>query len=86
MPAEQWKPAQLVIELDVFLPTALIVAVLALWSELSFVRIVGLVAGDAGCRDFHTVQIAGMAPGAFGCAVCAVERELRRFVVVERHR
>lgn len=86
MPAEQWKPAQLVIELDVFLPTALIVAALALWSELSFVRIVGLVAGDAGRRDFHTVQIARMAPGAFGCTVCAIQRELGRFVVIERHR
>lgn len=74
------------IEVDIPLPTRLVVTALALRPELPLVRIVRLVACRACGANFDTIDIAGMTTTTFGAAVCAVERELRRLVVIESHR
>src|SRR5689334_9516266 len=83
MPAEQRKVGARVVEAGL-LPGLLDVAAVAFRSELPFVLVVLLVAGDARALQLVAIQVARMAAVAFHLPVLAAQRILGLRVVVER--
>lgn len=81
--SDQGKSRQIVIERNLLQPLRFVVTTLTARAELAFVRIVGLVAGNAGYRELVLIEVTLVTAGAFDRRVCALEREFRRFCMVE---
>ncbi len=73
--SEQREAREIVIVGHLFAPGGLVMALLAVHPELAFVRVVFLVAGNAGCSKLVAVEIASMAALAFDTRMRAVKRK-----------
>jgi hypothetical protein len=76
MPPKQREAGQIVIERHLQAPGILIVALLAVGPELTFVRVVLFVARDTGHCELIAVKIAFVAAVAADARVLAAQREL----------
>jgi hypothetical protein len=85
MAAEQRKSRKVVIERDRLAPVGIPMTLLAAGSQLAFVGIVLLVAGDAACCQFVAKEIAGVAQVAFDPGVATAQRK-SRLVMIEPNR
>jgi hypothetical protein len=85
MQADERKPRQLVVECHFLAPIGFLVALPAVVSELTFVRIVLAVAGYASGRQLVPVDVARMTRFAFDTHVSTAQRKLGGRVVIEAH-
>ena len=71
--SDKWKPGQIMIEGDLLAPARFGVTRLAFFPELTLMRIVVLVAGDAGRTELVLIEIAFVAGVAFDLLVLSFE-------------
>lgn len=86
MQSDQWEPRQIMIEDDLLPPARLLVALLAIAAQLTPVRIILAMAGDARHGQFIAIQVAGVALLALELGVAAAQRKLGCLVVVKADR
>ena len=83
--ADQRKTAQVMIELNAFLPPRFVMAHLAINTDLPLMHIPRLVAGVTDFINFHVQGRRFMASITLGLAMPARQLEMRIAIMVERH-
>lgn len=83
---EKGEMRQIVVERYLLAPAVFVVAPLATRAQLTFVRIIFLVAGNASGGGFVAVKIALVTAIAFCLGVGATTREFRLLLVIEEDR
>jgi hypothetical protein len=79
--AYKGKAGSIVIECDILAPVKVVMTTLAAITELSFVRILLLMTGDARCRQFVSINEAGVTGVALDFHMGASKRELGLLVI-----
>ena len=73
--SEQWKMREVVVVGNLLAPGALVVTLQAVLAELALMRVVFLVACDAGCPELVLVEVARVTGLALQGRMGAAERE-----------
>lgn len=82
---DEREACDIVIEGHLPAPAGLFVALLAAGAQLRLMRVILLVAGDAGCCELVAIKVAGVTGIAFDLGVLSAQRELGHAVVIELH-